>query len=253
VNERDLREDELNDPNVIKGTVTVRNVGLRPWTADNYDISLEYYTKHGGLFSAGVFRKEISNFFGNAVRIATLADLQQVGLDDARYVGWNLSTKFNAGDARISGADFNIRHSLRDLGRWGGYFTVFANGTYLKLEGNQQASFSSFIPKTANWGFSFNRKRLSAVAMWNYRGLNKRGAQPTFGPDAFEYFDPVTKLDLSFAFQFSRRLSLVASINNVFNTPATLVWYGSQTPNYARQRRTEEFGAGLSLGIKGTF
>ena len=60
----------------------------------------------------------------------------------------------------------------------------------------------------------------------------------------FEYFDPVTKLDLSFAFQFSRRLSLVASINNVFNTPATLVWYGSQTPNYARQRRTEEFGAG---------
>ena len=73
VNERDLREDELNDPNVIKGTVTVRNVGLRPWTADNYDISLEYYTKHGGLLSAGVFRKEISNFFGNAVRIATLA------------------------------------------------------------------------------------------------------------------------------------------------------------------------------------
>ena len=29
-NERDLREDELNDPNVIKGTVTVRNVGAVP-------------------------------------------------------------------------------------------------------------------------------------------------------------------------------------------------------------------------------
>lgn len=253
INERDLTQEQLDDPNVIKGTITVRNAGLRPWTADNFDLSLEYYTKQGGLFSAGVFLKEIRNFFGDAVRVATLADLDQVGIDDPRYVGWNLSTKFNAGDARISGADFNIRHSLRELGSWGSYFTVFANGTYLKLEGNQQAQFSSFIPKSANWGVSFNRKRLSVVAMWNYRGLNKRGAQPAFGPDAFEYFDPVTKMDLSLAFQLSRRISIVSSINNVFNQSTELVRYGSQTPRYARQNRTEEFGAGISLGIKGSY
>lgn len=253
INERDLTQDQLDDPDVIKGTITVRNAGLRPWTADNYDLSLEYYTKQGGLFSAGVFRKEIRNFFGNAVRLATLSDLQEVGIDEPRYVGWNLSTKFNAGSARISGADFNIRHSLRELGPWGAYFTVFANGTYLKLEGNQQASFSSFIPKSANWGFSFNRKRLSVVAMWNHRGLNKRGAQPAFGPDAFEYFDPVTKMDLSLAFQVSRRVSVICSINNVFNQSTELVRYGAQTPSYARQNRTEEFGQGFSIGIKGSF
>src|SRR5688500_10365240 len=167
INERDLTQDQLEDPDVIKGTITVRNAGLRPWTADNYDLSLEYYTKQCGLFSAGVFLKEIRNFFGDAVRVATLSDLQEVGVDDPRYVGWNISTKFNAGDARISGADFNIRHSLRELGAWGAPFTVFANGTYLKLEGSQQAQFSSFIPKSANWGLSFNRKRLSVVAMRN--------------------------------------------------------------------------------------
>ncbi|MBI4622732.1 MAG: TonB-dependent receptor [Verrucomicrobia bacterium] len=253
VNERDLTQDQLEDPNVIKGTITVRNAGLRPWTADNFDLSLEYYTKQGGLFSAGVFRKEIRNFFGDAVRVATLSDLQEVGIDDPRYGGWNLATKFNAGSARISGADFNIRHSLRELGPWGAYFSVFANGTYLKLEGNQQASFSSFIPKSANWGFSFSRKRLSVVAMWNHRGLNQRGAQPAFGPDGFEYFDSVTKLDLSLAFQVSRRVSVVSSINNVFNQSTELMQYGSQTPPYARQRRTEEFGAGFSIGIKGSF
>jgi len=253
INERDLTQDQLEDPNVIKGTITVRNAGLQPWTANNYDVSLEYYTKSGGLISGGVFMKEISNFFGDAVRVATIADLQQVGIDDPRYVGWNLSTKFNAGDARIVGADCNIRYSLRELGRWGAYFTVFANGTYLKLQGNQQAQFSSFIPKSANWGLSFNRARLGIVAMWNYRGLNRRGAQPAFGPDGFEYFNPVTKMDLSGSYRISRRLSFVASINNVFNQSTELMRYSSQTPFYARQNRTEEFGAGISVGIKGSY
>ena len=89
--------------------------------------------------------------------------------------------------------------------------------------------------------------------MWNYRGLNKRGAQPAFGPDAFEYFDPVTKMDLSLAYQLTRRISIISSINNVFNQSTELVRYGSETPYYARQNRTEEFGAGISLGIKGSF
>jgi hypothetical protein len=31
------------------------------------------------------------------------------------------------------------------------------------------------------------------------------------------------------------------------------VRFGSQTPSYARQNRTEEFGAGISLGIKGSY
>ncbi len=253
INERDLTQDQLDDPNVIKGTITVRNAGLRPWTANNYDLSLEYYTKGGGLFSGGLFMKEISNFFGDAVRLATLADLDEVGIDDPRFVGWNLSTKFNSGAARITGADCNIRYSLRELGRWGSFFTVFANGTYLKLQGSQQAQFSSFIPKSANWGVSFNRGRLSLVAMWNYRGLNRRTAQPAFGPDGFEYFNPVTKMDLSVSYLFSRRLSFVGSMNNVFNQSTELMRYGSQTPFYARQARTEEFGAGISIGIKGSY
>ncbi|MBI4622422.1 MAG: TonB-dependent receptor [Verrucomicrobia bacterium] len=41
--ERDLSEADFNNPDVIKGTVTIRNTALRPWTADNYDLSVEYY------------------------------------------------------------------------------------------------------------------------------------------------------------------------------------------------------------------
>jgi len=96
--------------------------------------------------------------------------MEQLGLDP-KYLGWNLSTRFNSGDARITGVEFNFRHSLRNAGRWGKYFTVFSNPTQLRFEGNPYASFSSFIPKTANWGVSYNWQRISVIAKWNYRGL----------------------------------------------------------------------------------
>ncbi|WP_414661800.1 TonB-dependent receptor [Horticoccus sp. 23ND18S-11] len=250
--ENDLNEQDINNPAIVRGNITVRNTALRPWTADNYDVSLEYYTQQGGVFSAGVFQKEISNFFGTDVRIATAADLQELGLD-SRYLGWNVSTKFNAGDASIRGVEFNLRHSLRELGRWGSYFTVFANGTKMELEGNRQADFTSFIPKTGNWGVSFSAKRVTLVAKWNYRGLDKRTAQPAFGPDAFTYFNARTTLDLNAAYQLTRRLSIAASASNVLNVPQELLWYGSSTPAYARQNRTSEFGIALALGLKGSF
>lgn len=252
INEADLVEDVINRPDAIKGTLTVRNSALEPWTADNYDLSLEYYTQSGGLLSAGVFVKEIDDFFGAEVRLATLADLNAAGLDP-RYVGWNLSTMFNAGNARISGAEFNVRQSLRSLGTWGSYFTVFANATKLKLEGHQQASFTSFIPESGNWGVSFGRKRITATARWNYRGLDRRIAQLAYGPDGYEYYKQRIKLDLNMAYKLTPRVSVAANINNVLNTPHTVLRYGSSTPDYARQFRYSNYGVEFAVGIKGSF
>lgn len=250
--ENDLNEQDQNNPAIVRGTITVRNTALRPWTADNYDLSFEYYTDGGGIFSAGVFLKEIKNFFGTQVRLATPETLAELGLDP-RYVGWNVNTKFNSGDARITGGEFNFRQSLRRLGKWGAPFTIFANATKLKLEGDRQADFTSFIPKTGNWGVSFNWKRVNFVARWNYRGLDKRTGMPAVGTNAFQYIGARTSLDLNGSYQLTRRLSLVASANNILNEPQTLLRYGDETPHYAKQNRTSEFGIALALGIKGTF
>jgi TonB-dependent receptor len=250
--ERDLSEADFNNPDVIKGTVTIRNTALRPWTADNYDLSVEYYSQSGGVVSGGLFLKEIKDFFGTRVIVAKLDDLEAVGLDP-RYVNWNLSTKFNSGNARITGAEFNVRQSLRNLGAWGNPFTVFANGTKLKLAGESQADFTSFIPESANWGVSFSRKRITLIAKWNYRGRERRGTRPAFGPDGFEYFAPRTQLDLNGAYRINKNFSLNVSASNALNVPAIRQQYGSQTPGYARQNRSEEFGVALALGLKGSF
>lgn len=250
--ERDLTEADLNNPDVVRGTVTIRNTALKPWSADNYDFSLEYYTQSGGVVSGGLFVKEIKDFFGTAVKVAKLEDLEAVGLDP-RYVNWNLSTKFNAGSARVSGAEFNVSQSLRTLGSWGNHFTVFANATKLQLEGQSQADFSSFIPKTANWGVTFSRKQITLAAKWNYRGLNKLTAQPAYGTDAYQYYAARTQLDLNGAYQFNKRFSLNVSVSNALNVPQTLLRYGSETPAYGRQNRESEFGIAMAVGLKGSF
>jgi len=214
---------------------------------------LEYYTAQGGLFSAGVFRKDISDFFGDAVRTATAADLAALDLDP-RYAGWMLSTKFNLpGQARVTGFEFNVRHSLRPLGAWGRYFSAFVNGTKLDLDGDQDAEFDGFIPTSANWGFEFSRKPFAFMAKWNHRGLQQRAGVPALGADAFEYGKARTRLDVNLDYQVRPNLYLYVNGQNILDVPEVLLRYGSLTPAYARTTQTLTTGVQWTIGVKGSF
>ena len=250
VTENDVSNN--GDPTVVLGNISLVNTGLKPWSARAYDLSAEYYTDQGGVFSAGLFRKDIKDFFANSVRIATLADTQELGLE-SKYVGWRLSTKYNAGAARVTGAEFSARQSLRGLGAWGQYFSAFANATKLKLDGGADADFGGFMPKSASWGFTFTKNPVNVIARWNYRGENRSGSLPTLGPDAFSYNEPRTALDLNLDYQYRRGLSFFANGRNVFNRLPILQRRGSQTPEYAKQYQIANYGVQLAVGLKGTF
>ena len=245
-------DEDAVDPDAVPGSITLRNPALRPWSADNYDLSLEYYTEKGGLFSIGVFQKDVTDFFGNNVIVATAADAQALGLDP-RYVGWRISTKFNSGDAKVSGAEFNIRHSLAPLGGWGRYFSGFVNGTKLDLDGDQDADFSGFVSETLNWGFTFSKRPFQFMAKWNYRGKQRLGAQPAFGADGYEYQDRRLSVDLNAEYQIRKNMFLYINAQNVFNSPYVTMRYGSSTPGYAKVNFTNHNGVGLTLGVKGSF
>ena len=245
--------DNIPDPGGIPGRITSRNTGLRPWTADNFDLSLEYYTEQGGLLSAGVFRKDIRDFFGAAVKIATAADLELLGLDP-RYLGWQVSTTFNQpGTARVSGVEFNVRQSLRALGGWGKHFQAFANATKLTLAGDRDTDFSGFIPKSANWGVDFSRKPFTVMLKWNHRGLQRLARVAALGADAYEYSKSRTRLDVNIDYQLRPNLFLYLSGQNIFDVPETLLRYGSETPGYARVSQVLTTGVQLSFGVKGSF
>jgi iron complex outermembrane receptor protein len=248
-------EADVADPNQVpQGTLRISNTGLRPWYADCFDLSLEYYTPQGGVFSAGAYLKEIKDFFGTFSKIATLADLQQLGFDSS-YENWQVTTKINAGDARISGVEFSISQSLDALGRWGRYLKVFVNGTKLKLESSSNlADFGYFLPESANWGVLVNRKPITFRVNWNYRGWLKASPQATRGLDGFYYLKPAAPtLDASVDYQLRNRMFLFANAKNVFNTQIYHEMRGSETPEYAKRYSTQNFGVIVTAGIKGTF
>ena len=247
------QDDDLNAaPGTTLGRITVSNIGLKPWTADNYDLSLEYYTRHGGILSAGVFWKDVSNFFGTVAKDATADDLARLGLD-SRYLGWRLTTQFNSGSARIFGTEINARHSLAPLGAWGRHVTLFANATKLDLAGSGLADFSGFLPKSVNWGVTFVRSRAKLSAKWNYRGTSKGVQFPNVGPDAFRYPQARLQLDVSTDYRLGRRTSLFCNVRNVTNTLQEEHIYQAETPGYAHDFLHGKLGRIISLGIKGTF
>ncbi|MBI5693017.1 MAG: TonB-dependent receptor [Verrucomicrobia bacterium] len=246
---------DLN-PALSPGTITLSNTALKPWTADNYDLSLEYYFAKGGMASVGVFQKNLANFWGNLNTPLTAELANQLGIEQA-YIGWTVVTKVNVGSAKISGAEFNFNRQLDFLPSWGRYFAITANGTALHLQGANSADFNRFISKTGNFSLSWNRKPVSARVNFNYRGrqrnLAQTGAQYGATAGFYEYYDSRFNLDVNCEYTWSKRVRLFANARNILNQPQVLERYSATSARYATGYRHEEFGVQYTIGIKGTY
>jgi outer membrane receptor protein involved in Fe transport len=159
----------------------------------------------------------------------------------------------NGGDARIDGAEFNFRQSLKALGGWGRHVSVFANATRLKLHGSRTADFTRLIPESFNHGFTITRDPVTFSLKWNGRGEQRQAASAAQGPDAYLYQEKRTTTDVNFTYQITRWLQLFANGRNILNVHYNLMRYGPQTPAYAKISSTNAYGVQWAFGVKGTF
>jgi TonB-dependent receptor len=259
--------NENADPS-LPGTIAANNPGLEPWTADNFDLSLEYYFKRGGIVSVGAFTKTLAKFWASTTTTLTADQADLYGLD-ASYAGWQVTTLQNAGEAKIEGLEVNFQRSLDFLPSVGRYFSVSTNATTLQLSGPNGKDLNGFISKTANFSLSWNKAPVSAQVTWNYRGRQRgqngvtqglqTGAQ--YGSTVAiatannfnEYFASRYYIDVNLQYTLSKRLRFFLNARNVTNSPQTLERYNDSSPDYARGFRSEEFGIQIAAGIKGTF
>jgi hypothetical protein len=58
---------------------------------------------------------------------------------------------------------------------------------------------------------------------------------------------------LNAEYQWSKRLSIFANAQNVFDEPIITLRRGPETPAYAQRQLTSVTGTTFALGIKGTF
>jgi iron complex outermembrane receptor protein len=241
---------------VVGGILTVRNPALLPWTADNFDLSLEYYTDQGGIFGASIFRKDVRNFFGSVTRDATPSDLTNVGLG-ANDLGWDVRTTENVGDARIDGVEISAKQGLQQLdawlGGWGRSFRVFASITKLKLKGEQTASFTGFLPTSANWGLQFARQRVSASARWNYRSRQNESVITNLGVNGFNFVPAFIHLDVNLSYSLRPNLSVFINVRNLLDQKQQAFKGSDELATYARVRSIRNNGIPFNVGISGSF
>jgi TonB-dependent receptor len=238
-------------PGSPPGTISVTNAGIKPYSAKNYDVSLEYYFGKGGVASLGVFRKDLKNFFGRLNTIATPELLNQFGIEDV-YVGWTLQSTINVGTSKVNGVEANYTQPLTFVPYVGKYLSTFANMTKIKLDGPNETDFSGFIPESASVGLTYSRNPIVFVARWNYRGRERRGVS-TVVPNGFDYLLPFPSVDLSLEYQFSKRITLFVNSRNALNAAREYERHGDVTPLYARYYRSSPVGVQNAIGIKGTF
>lgn len=262
----EINEYDTTDPDYVPGGppgyLSIRNTGLKPWQGNNYDITLEYYTDSGGIISAGVFRKEVDGFFSSARRLATAADLAPFGLGP-EYVGWELRSTINAGDAKINGVELNFNQRLDivtklfDQESIGRMFTLYANVTKMDLSGTNVYDFPKWIDTNGNVGLNFAVKKFSAQIKWNYRGAMRR--QTTTSGDLpsdrlrFDGMSSQAFWDLNLDYRFSQRFALFLNGRNIFDKGHVATRYSDNTVDYATIARTEKFGVQWALGVKGSF
>lgn len=242
-------------------TITVVNSRLKPWTADNYDLSLESYLFKGGFGSLGIFQKDISNFFLATSEQATPERLAEFGIvsepgDDVFY---SIVTRANGGDARVRGFEFSYRQKLLFLPKWASGLEAFVNYTRSELDGSTTSDFTGFNPETLSYGVNLIRKRFVVKFNATQQGETKRLAvaqSATIPVGTYQYQGALKRFVLSAEYRINKNLSAYANWSD-FNDPDGYVdiqkRYTHDTPAALRGYRIAAWGQSLAVGFKGRF
>jgi TonB-dependent receptor len=239
--------------------INTTNAGLKPWTADNYDLSFESYSVKGATVAVSLFRKDISEFFVTTRTDATLALLEEMGLSDD-YLDYDVVSRANSPDAvAITGLEWSWRQSLKPfagLPAWSRGIQVWVNGTHLRLSGAGQDNFSGYSPRILNWGASYASAKFLIKYNVSRIGRQRTSADlvsATVPADTYQAQDTRMVQDGSIEYRFHRKFALYASVRNLANEPRPLITYSPNAPAYTQPRGYNFYGALWTMGIKGTF
>lgn len=222
---------------------TKGNPSLKPYEADNYDLSLEYYPKALGVLSAGVFAKDIRNFIFSQ----TLAGRGQFGYD--------LRTPLNGKKATIRGLElawqqnFTMLPSPFDgLGLYSNYTITDSNANYGAARPGERLPFSRQSKNLGNLAISYEKYGFFIRVSLNYRSpfIEEGGIGANAATDL--WVDDHKQIDISTNYRVTKQLTVYAELLNVNEEPFILNW--TKNGNLLRKAEYYKFGANIGLKFK---
>jgi TonB-dependent receptor len=241
----------LETANYTNSTVSASNPDLKPQYAKNIDLTLEYYFEPVGMLSAGVFRKDLTDFiYSDSGGIVPTGPGNGF---NGLYEGFTLTTSKNGGSARIEGYELAYQQQftflpgyLRGLGMFANYTRLTTEGDYGSTTPRTTASVPGFVPKSANLGLSYSYARFSLRGKWNYKSL----ALFSYSANAasLRYNPSLARIDLSARFKLTRNLDFYADVVNL--TAELMIFQG---PVAGRRDSISDYGRKVSFGFSGRY
>jgi TonB-dependent receptor len=227
----------VEDDDVIQGNPT-----LKPYKANNWDASVEFYPESLGVFTVGVFHKDIKDFI-----------FSQVIPGGAPNGVNSLTTPLNGDSATVTGLEVDMQQNFTSLPPPFDGFGVYANLTLTESEstlgGSRQGEKVPFLNQSkrlANLALSYEKHGFFARLSLSHRSryLALIGAS-TSGD---QYVEDHTQIDFSTNYKISPRYTVYAEILNIANEPYSAVYNVTEG-----LRKAEFYSWSANVGVKLNF
>lgn len=231
--------------NLATNVVTMGNPDLKPYHTNNFEVSAEKYFEPVGLFSLGVFQKNITDYFRTFS-----STVPEDGIDgNGLYAGYTLSISRNIGTARIRGIEASYQQQFSFLpGRWKG-LGAFANFTYLETEGNFGGTtttrrLGNLAPRSGNGGINFRYRGIDLRFLGNWTA--EKFKSTVSGIEV--YNEERLMFDVKVQYTINRRYDVFLDATNITDeSPRTDV-----SRNGLKFFKTNQ-GVGFVAGVRGRF
>lgn len=230
------------------------NPTLSPYTAVNYDLSLEWYFEEFGALYGAVFKKDISDFIGGIARTEQILFATQAG--QTLTADLLITRPQNIGDATVEG--FELGGSYR-LG-WG--LGLSASATFTQSEAEIETAPGVFttagLQGVSEESFSispfFERGPFEAHLSYTYRsdfsanGNISPGSNAVTDPEGDIVADGFGTLDFGASYQVTDIFQVFAEGTNI-TAERQAVYQGNETRPY----QVHEYGRSFNVGLRATF
>ena len=232
-------------------TVSLGNPDLKAEHANDFDILYEQYLKPLGMFSAGVFYKDLSD------PIVVTQTTPTAG----QFAGFLVTQPGNAGSAYVGGVEVAYQQQLtflpgllRGFGIMANYSFTFSQASGLPGRSDHPALLRQ-APNTWNISPSYDLGRLSARLGLSYNGANifayqwTDNADPTGikGPSGDNYLYPHLQVDAQATIRLAKGFSAIVYGLNLSNE---VFGFYNGSPQYVVQR--EFYKPTYALGFRWT-
>ena len=236
------------------------NPALKPYTADNYDLSIEWYPSRTTTLSAAVFYKDVKDFIvqtraDEVFTIANAGGLPVGGLiTGPNEATFSVRRPRNFDNARVHGAEVNFVYSFTELPGWLSGFGTQLNATFVESDVSfaPDSNTTSFalegLGDSRNATLFYENDRFAARLAYNWRdGFLEQLVTSGQGGDPV-YRRTFEQLDLRLSYMLTQQVQTFLEGTNVLGEEnITTGRFDNQLLSYI------DTGARWALGVRANF